>query len=306
MKHKKIIISLLVTLAILILIFLQIDIDAFLEQIRNIDYFWLVIAILALVPPIVINAYRWKILISYYKEITLWESLKINLTSYSFAMVTPARVGDFSKAFFLKDEKLTLAKGLSATLFEKVLDLFSLGFFCILGLVLFNSQDMYLLLLIAVCFFVTIFIVSEKNLIMFIRLIPWKKLQQKVISMVHFFESARKDKKKLAQIFVLSLLIWFLHLVQAYLIFYVINTAVNFFIALALLPLGIFAGLVPLTISGLGTRDSAFIILFSPYLEAHVMVAFSLLFMMRYILPAILGLFFMDSSINFNRNKTPD
>lgn len=62
---------------------------------------------------------------------------------------------------------------------------------------------------------------------------------------------------------------------------------------LALSPLAILAGLLPLTFAGVGTRDAALIAFYSPYFNAPTAAALGLLCTSRYLLPAIGGLPFL-------------
>jgi uncharacterized membrane protein YbhN (UPF0104 family) len=62
---------------------------------------------------------------------------------------------------------------------------------------------------------------------------------------------------------------------------------------LALAPLAILAGLIPLTFAGVGTRDAAVVGLYAPYLAPAAGAALGLLFTSRYFLPAIMGLPFV-------------
>jgi uncharacterized membrane protein YbhN (UPF0104 family) len=64
-------------------------------------------------------------------------------------------------------------------------------------------------------------------------------------------------------------------------------------VLLALAPLAILAGLVPLTFAGVGTRDAALILLFRPYFDSATGAALGLLCTARYLLPAIGGLPFL-------------
>ncbi|HLE25359.1 MAG TPA: hypothetical protein VI935_06875, partial [Thermodesulfobacteriota bacterium] len=59
---------------------------------------------------------------------------------------------------------------------------------------------------------------------------------------------------------------------------------------LALAPLAILAGLLPLTLAGIGTRDAALIALYQPFFNAPTGAALGLLCTSRYLLPAICGL----------------
>jgi uncharacterized membrane protein YbhN (UPF0104 family) len=107
-----------------------------------------------------------------------------------------------------------------------------------------------------------------------------------------------QDKAKLARIAANSLFIWFLHLVQIWMFTVAIRTDVPFLSNLALSPLAILAGLLPLTFAGVGTRDAALVFFYAPYMAAPSAAALGVLCTLRYVLPAILGLPFLGPAIS--------
>jgi len=70
--------------------------------------------------------------------------------------------------------------------------------------------------------------------------------------------------------------------------------------------MAIFFGLLPITIGGIGTRDSALIYLFSSYLNLSVIVAIGLFCSVRYIVPALLGLPFFNAYMTPKDSKKPE
>jgi uncharacterized protein (TIRG00374 family) len=101
------------------------------------------------------------------------------------------------------------------------------------------------------------------------------------------------DTGRLSQLAATSVGIWFLHLVQIWLFIRALNAATPFLANLALAPLAILAGLLPLTFAGVGTRDAALIVMYEPFFKAPTAAALGLLCTARYLLPAIGGLPFL-------------
>jgi hypothetical protein len=95
---------------------------------------------------------------------------------------------------------------------------------------------------------------------------------------------------RLAGIVLLSVGLWLLHLVQIYLFFVALHSSVATRTVFAYVPLSLFIGLLPLTIGGMGTRDSALILLFAPYESAVVMAGVGMLCSLRYWMDTLLGL----------------
>jgi uncharacterized membrane protein YbhN (UPF0104 family) len=70
---------------------------------------------------------------------------------------------------------------------------------------------------------------------------------------------------------------------------------------LALAPLAIFAGLIPLTLAGIGTRDTAVIFLYRAYLLPSAGAALGILYTARYLLPALAGLPFLGQYMVYTK-----
>ncbi len=102
-----------------------------------------------------------------------------------------------------------------------------------------------------------------------------------------------KDKRHLLKITLTSVIIWFGHLLQIWFFTLALKAWVPFLAHLALAPLAILAGLLPLTFAGVGTRDAALIAFYQPYLNAPTAAALGLLCTSRYLLPALGGLPFL-------------
>ena len=102
-----------------------------------------------------------------------------------------------------------------------------------------------------------------------------------------------RDKIQLTKIWLTSIFIWFLHLLQIWFFILALKAWTPLLINLALAPLAILVGLLPLTFAGVGTRDAAILLFYQPYLSAPTAAALGLLFTLRYLLPAIGGLPFL-------------
>jgi uncharacterized membrane protein YbhN (UPF0104 family) len=113
------------------------------------------------------------------------------------------------------------------------------------------------------------------------------------------------SKARLAKVAITSVFIWFLHLLQIWLFIFALRATVPFVINLALSPLAILAGLLPIpTFGGAGTRDGALVALYAPYFAAPTALALGLLCTARYILPALGGLPFAGRYFAAVRGKT--
>lgn len=306
MKNKKWLsfaVSVVLTLAIFAILFSRIDLAMFMDSVRNISICALLVSLLVLVPIFYISGYRWKLMISDYKAISVSEGIKTYLLSQSLNTITPSRIGDLGKAYFLRDSRFNMKIGAAAVILEKSFDLISILLFAVLGVLFMKTgfgmaYYIILLLCLLLAFLVVAFTARLGKGSLVCRcvsfLIPFKRLRSLALEMLSYFDTVRKDRKKVTIVILSSFLLWFLHLFQGYLFFWVVGQDIGFFIALGLIPIGILAGMIPVTIAGMGTRDAAFIFLFSSYAPAQVMILFGLIFSLRYVIPALLGLLWVN------------
>ncbi|NEQ17581.1 MAG: UPF0104 family protein, partial [Moorea sp. SIO3E2] len=92
------------------------------------------------------------------------------------------------------------------------------------------------------------------------------------------------------------------HLLQIWLFILALNAWTPFLANLALSPLAILAGLLPLTFAGVGTRDAALIFFYQRYFPKEEAAALGLLCTSRYLLPAIGGLPFLGQYLTTVRD----
>jgi len=176
-------------------------------------------------------------------------------------------------------------------LLEKVLDIIILLSFSIVGLFFLKKIQYYHLF-----FFVFGIII----IVFFIKKCPInftynnRNLNK---SIMFFFDNLSIILKK-PLIIVYSVIIRFINIINVILLFYALKITPPFFYSVTTIPLGILIGSLPLSVGGMGTRDAAFIYLFSDFSPAPQIfsagIFYSIIF---YILPAIIGVLFIRLSI---------
>lgn len=289
----------------LLVIYWQINFSGLLAVLQSCDWGWITISLSMVVPLTLLTAWRLQQLTPRRKLLKFGEANRLILLACTLNMVLPSKMGDIAKAYFIKERGyLDGSLSLSLVVFEKVCDMLSLLLWCGFGLVLYPSKGWLfwattvcvaggiligLLLLCSRRFAQAFFVVGQ-------RIIPSKfkakleKLQVSWGEMHRYFW----HPAQLLQVTSLSVCIWFLHLLQIWLFILALKAWTPFTANLALAPLAILAGLVPLTFAGVGTRDAALIVLYQPYLNPPTAAALGLLCTCRYLVPAIAGLPFLE------------
>ncbi len=302
----KRLVSLAVSLVILLIIYSRIDIGALADVFENSDRLWLPVSLAMAIPLTLFTSWRLQQLMPEKGEgLGFLEANRLILAASTLNMVLPSKMGDIAKAYFMRDRgHLTGSLALSLVVFEKACDMLSLLFWCAFGLLVYPEKDwLFWLMAIGIVgglFSGSLLLGSKPFARLFFRTgkaIAPKKIRSKLeklhISWDEMHGYFWQDKRQLLKITTTSVFIWFLHLLQIWLFVLALNATVPFLANLALAPLAILAGLLPLTFAGVGTRDAALILFYQPYLDPATGAALGLLCTSRYFIPAIGGLPFL-------------
>ncbi|MDJ0633814.1 MAG: lysylphosphatidylglycerol synthase transmembrane domain-containing protein [Xenococcaceae cyanobacterium MO_188.B29] len=298
-------ISLAISVAILLIIYSKIDTNKLIEVLRNCDPIWMIVSLGMVIPLVIFTSWRLQQLMPKRTSLGFVEANRLILGSSVLNMVLPSKMGDIAKAYFMRERNgVSGSLSLAIVIFEKACDMLSLLLWCALGLLLYPAKDslfwtmttgvwgglvLGLLMLGSRQFADFFFNFSTK--------IAPKKIAKKLKKMQTSWGEMHGyfwgDKKQLFLITITSIFIWFLHLLQIWLFIIALKASAPFLISLALSPLSILAGLLPLTFAGVGTRDAALIYFYQPYFNEATGAALGWLCTSRYFLPAIIGLPFL-------------
>ena len=307
-------ISIAVSVAILLIIYAKIDFPGLLDVFRHCDPTWMAISLGMLIPITMFTSGRLQQLMPEQKSLGFMEANRLILGASVLNMVLPSKMGDIAKAYFMRERgHLDGSLSLSLVVFEKACDMLSLLFWCAFGLILYPAKDGLFWLMtgvVAVGLILGLLLLGSRQFAqgffgMGQKLAP-KKLSQKLnnlqISWGEMHDYFWSDKGQLLKMAGSSIFIWFLHLLQIWLFILALQAWVPFLTNLALSPLAILAGLLPLTFAGVGTRDAALIFFYQPYFDAPTGAALGLLCTSRYFLQALVGLPFLGQMMGAVRN----
>jgi len=302
----KRIVSVIVSLLILAFLYWKIGPENRAQLIaifRNCDPLWMTLSLGMVVPLTMFTAWRLQQLMPNKGQLGFGEANRLILVASVLNMVLPSKGGDIAKAWFMKDRSnLSGSLALSLVVFEKSCDMLSLLLWCVFGLVLYPKKDFVFWTMtggVAAMFTLGVLLLGSVKFAQFFfglgqRFAPGK-MKEKFAKfgaswgeMHGYFWSS---KARLITVTTTSVFIWFLHLLQIWLFILALKSSVPFVTNLALSPLAILAGLLPIpTFGGAGTRDGALVALYAPYFAAPTALALGLLCTARYILPALGGL----------------
>jgi uncharacterized protein (TIRG00374 family) len=254
------------------------------------------------VPLTLLTAWRLEQLMPRGSRLGFGESNRLILVACVLNLVLPSKMGDLIKAWFIKERGHTNASvALALVVFEKTCDMLSLLLWCAFGLLLYPQKD---------ALFCGMTACVLGGLAAGVALLSFPALAQSVFksaahvapgkiraSLERLQDGWREmhdefwaKRSRLLLVGATSVFIWFLHLLQIWMFVLALRASIPFLANLALAPLAILAGLLPLTLAGIGTRDAALILFYRPYLDAPTAAALGLLCTLRYVLPALGGM----------------
>jgi glycosyltransferase 2 family protein len=294
--------SIALGLALLALIYSQLDLAAFRAAFLNCDPLWLLLSLSMVVPLTLITALRFLRLSR--NQLQFGESIRLILVAGTLNLVLPSKMGDIAKAYFLQsDHRYTGGDALAIVVFEKSFDMLALFLWFLVGFLFLPSVIpwFYALLILAGSVILIALLVSRTMLASIRRVLGAclpRSLEARTSQLLDSFAAAqgalRRDTGRTMNMGLLSLFLWLLHLLQIAGFTLAIGAEIPFEAQLALAPACILAGLLPLTFAGIGTRDAAVIILYAPYLEPPAAAVLGMLMTCRYLLPGVIGIPLLD------------
>ncbi|MEZ5647523.1 MAG: lysylphosphatidylglycerol synthase transmembrane domain-containing protein [Alphaproteobacteria bacterium] len=295
-----------VSLILLGVIYWRIDRDALWLTLENAQKWWLVGSLGMIIPLMAMTAWRLRLLMPHPEKLSLGEAMRLTLIAAVLNMILPSKMGDIVKAYAVADWcGVSGSLALSLAVYEKAWDMAALLAWCVLALAIFPGDAAPLRLLgiaIGVLLVLTLLLLSPGPFprLMF-RVGYWilpQRFHVRLLKLETSWHAVVEYAWRQRQIWVVilsSIVLWFFHLAQIWGFAAALSAPVPFMVNLALAPLVILAGLLPFTLAGVGTRDAAIIFLYAPYMPPAVAAGLGILCTMRYVIPAIMGIPFINA-----------
>lgn len=294
-------ISRLIGIAIIIFILSKSNIAEIRNIFLNSNKYYLILGLLITILMCVIKSFRW----NYLKKIqgikySITNSFIMHSASLLAGLTTPGRLGELSKLFYLKNDGYSYGKSLFNVVIDRLFDMFFLLIFGTVGMLfffsLFKKEIPYILTFTAVALiFVYLFI--KTNLLKtvlskaFNFIIPVKYQKSWQINIQDFIVDLKGLKAK-HYLFALAVtcISWLLYYFQMSIFAKAIGINISFlYLAISTTVAGIVT-MIPISYSGIGTRDLVLITLFSlVFISKESAVALSSLILSTQIVMAIIG-----------------
>lgn len=257
-----------------------------------------------------IKAYKWKLGVDAqkpgFKFIDAWKAFIIGIFA---AVITPGRIGEIIKAIYAADDrKIRTGKAFATVFIDRVVDTILLFLLAIIGIYYMTAEFAIgfstpkIAIGAFVVFAIVILLVLEEGVTrrmmrpIFRKLVP--KRHQNILrtNFEEFYEGVRVIRRKrflLEKIAGLTLIAWGIVFLQYYLLLLSAGINISFFYMTMIIPVSMLAELIPISISGIGTRDLVLIGMLGLLgIGAGSAVAFSLIILLFNYFIASLGLLF--------------
>lgn len=279
-------------------IFIKLDFFNILNIIYNINILYLIIALLVVPILYIIRTYKWTILLnSIGIEKSFLILFRILLIGVFYGLITPGKIGELGRVYHLSEKK---SETIPTVLMEKIMDIFILTILSIITTIIFYNTYHQLghgLLSFLILFISGMWLFTNRKftliLTRFLRVdyddadIYYNKLS----SLFH-------NNNTLSKVAILSIMYYLVAYILGYFLLRSLNIDESMIIAL---PIIILMGNIPITISGLGLRESVSAICFILLGDSGIHgVSFSiLLFSVMILFPGIVGFFLTLKRSNY-------
>jgi len=288
----KRLIPVLTTLTILFLLFTNIGVDKILAGLHNLRIVYVLYAFAMSLLFSILSAQKWRILLEMTGHKTdFLRCPKIVMATHASNILLPAKAGDFLKSWALRDE-IPVSRGVGIVLVERLIDVFILCTMAVIGSLVVKDGKLIVLssIVSALC------VLS----VVALRIVGGLRIETRFAEQVKHVGWAAtllfQRPRYAILVMTLSGIIMFGSVFQTYLLYLSVQQHIPFTYVVSVLPIVILIGLIPVTIGGMGTRDAAFVYLFSPYSSSSASITVGLFFsLLRYWLLGLLGIPFMGS-----------
>lgn len=286
-------VSLAVSAAILILLWLQLDPGEIREALAQTDLGLLAASLGLLVALVVASGARlWALGHTGRFPLSPREAVEATLAANALNLFLPGKLGDLVKASLMaEDDPSRLPGALVLGVWEKLSELALLFVLASAAFLLAGGEIPNALLTGALGLTGLILLLRDRPLAALLRRLP--KMRSLADAWSAGVESLRARPVATSGILFWSLLIWLGHLVQVLLMAAALGVEGPWLLWVSLaarVPIAILAGLIPLTFAGVGTRDAALVVLLGPLVGTETAAALGVLFLLRYLVPGLLGL----------------
>ncbi len=278
------------SISILLFIFTKIDIKHFIEGIKRINPFFIMIAFLFYWITLLFLSARWKLLLSPFlsKRVSTPEIFRVYMLGMLINTLTPATMGvDISRGLILSGHSSGKTKGFATVVVDRIAGMLGIFFLAVTCILLqyrsFSNKNLLI-------YFSLFFIIILMGMILiffpfFKKIMEVMRRRIKIFRagerLYDFYEAIYSYRDKLSLIiyaFLISILLQMTFSFQALFVGKSFGLNTNILTFISFVPVINALNFLPVTISGLGLREAGFFILFKNYISKEDAILISLFY----------------------------
>jgi uncharacterized protein (TIRG00374 family) len=214
---------------------------------------------------LLLGVLKWRVILrAMGYELPIKEGLYAFLASAPLAAITPSRAGDLLRASVIS-RRVPVVRGLGSVFADRLIDIQSLALLAGAGAV--ATERWLEAIVIGTGVFAAwgalALVLWQRERV--VRMWPFSRFRERFEELLDAFVSLREHPRLLALQLAYSLLVWVCILAIVYSLSLLFRAELDVAEVVALWPLATLFGLIPLTLSGMGTRDAAFIFMLGAY-----------------------------------------
>jgi len=299
MKKLSNVIKIAVSLGLLILILTRLKWSTIIHEIKAANYIFLIPATLLYFIAILLSTYRWIIFLKLRSIVlTLSQALKYYLISIFAGNFLPSGGLDVVRAIYAgKGGKVSTA--LAATFIDRLSGFYAILFYLIIAAItltmktkaLLNITIIGILLLLAINL-----LLFTKQFYEMVNKVKRNKITTPILKFLNSIYEYRNEWSLILKTLPISILIQLLFSLVPIVISFGLKVKIPIWESILLLPIINFVMMIPVTISGLGLREGAFIILYGDLIGREKALLLSLLYYLTSVIISLIGwvLFLFD------------
>ena len=301
-QRQKVLIKVVITLVLLGFLAYRMDLSKFLVILLSANLFLLILASLIQVLSVVLLVVRWRAILETFDIYTkLAPLMQITFIGFFFNLFLPSGIGgDFFRAYYLaKRENRSMSTTVTTTVLERSAGLCALlvigTFFAALQGIKFEGFPLLNVFLVVIVAYIVGNVIlfhpwTHRKITALLKRRNMERLETKMELVYRGLNSLRRNKQVILSSFSLSLVIHFFAAVIVWVAALSIAIDAPFGVFLVFVPLINLSIMIPLTINGLGLRETLFYLLFSQIgLPVETAVSLSLVTLLAYILASMPG-----------------
>ena len=300
MKKINLIIRFVISIFIIYFLIDKIGLQNISSNIILIHPLFFILTVFLIVIGLIIGALNLDILLIPIKKISFRKVFYYNTLSWSLGLFVPGKIGELSLIPFLRKEGILTGHGTVISILDKLISLMVLSLSSVVGFLIFFDLETTLKLMVALSLLVValLFLIISDMGRNFIKRFILRKFSIKFQGFSKLlFYYFKKQKSIIFLNFIVTIIKWIVNAVILYTLFMAYGENINFLTIFLINSMLMVISLIPISISGLGVRESIAIFIYST-LNINPLITIS-----THLIPLIISYFIAVLIILFSFKK---